>query len=396
VTLSRLQVLFLMTSFPRTEGDVATPWAVELIQRLAGRGVQVTVCAPSYRGLRDHQVRGIPVMRFRYAPAAIEMLTHDSGATNKLRRNPLYAALLPGYLLAGSQRVRQLCREQRWDVVHIHWPMPQGILALIGCPAGGPRLVSTFYGADLALVRNLPLLKPLLRRIVARSDAISAISAYTASELTRMSGARPAIIPYGIDMTPLTAQDVGPKPAPVEILTVGRLIERKGHAVLIDAMAHIARSRPDAVLTVIGEGHERPSLERRIEQLGLQAQVRLLGRVSEEELHRAYARCDIFVLPSIVDRAGDTEGLGMVLLEAMRYEKPTVASALGGITDIIEDGTTGLLVPPGDPVALANAIERLLNAPALARQLGQAGRRINAERFAWDRVVDAYMGLYQP
>ena len=127
-----MDVLYLMTNFPRWEGDVHSPWAVELIHKLAGRGVRVTVCAPSHRGLRDHEIEGIVVKRFRYAPAPWEMMTHESGAPNKIRRNPLYLALLPGYLLAGSWRVRRLCQGGRYSAVHVHWPIPQGVLAWWG------------------------------------------------------------------------------------------------------------------------------------------------------------------------------------------------------------------------------------------------------------------------
>ena len=184
------------------------------------------------------------------------------------------------------------------------------------------------------------------------------------------------------------------KPARFEVLTVGRLIERKGHAVLIEAMAQLAEKRDAVVLTIIGEGQERLRLETLIDDLGLTDRVRLMGRVSDEELERAYACCDLFVLPSVVDSAGDTEGLGMVLLEAMRYEKPVIASDLGGMTDIVEDEETGLLVPPSNPKSLAEAIERLIDDPNLGARLGREGRRTNAGRFAWERVVTAYLRLY--
>ena len=389
-----MNVLYLMTNFPRWDGDVHSPWAVELIHRLAARGVQVTVCAPAYHGLRDHQIEGISVKRYRYAPASWETLTHDSGAPTKIRRQPLYAFLLPSYLLAGSWRVWQLCHGERWDAIHVHWPIPQGLLALAGCPRRRARLISTFYGADLALVRRNPWLKPLLKLVVRRSHAVTAISRYTAGQLTSLCGIEPLVIPYGVDMSQPVEAMAGPKPAPVEILSVGRLIERKGHVILIEAMAYLTQHMEGVALTIIGEGPERLHLERRIAELGLTNRVRLLGRVSDEELQRAYARCDMFVLPSIVDTAGDTEGLGMVLLEAMRYAKPVIASGLGGITDIVEHEVTGLLVPPADAVALAEAMQRLIEEPHLAERLGHAGRQINAERFAWERIVDAYIRLY--
>ena len=389
-----MNVLFLMTNFPRWEGDVHSPWAVELIQLLKERDVQVTVCAPSYRGLRDHEVFGIPVKRFRYAPAPWETLTHDSGAPNKIRQNPLYLLLLPGYLLAGIWRVWRLCRQVEWNVVHVHWPIPQGVLALLGCRRRTP-IVSTFYGADLALARKSGLLTGLVRRIAARSEAVTAISRHTGQTLAELSGVQPTIIPYGIDMTPRYVDTPGREHGRSEILTVGRLIERKGHTVLIRAMAQIAATRDDVVLTIVGEGQERPRLESLIRELGLAERVQLTGSVSDEELERAYARCDMFVLPAIVDSAGDTEGLGMVLLEAMRYEKPVIASDIGGITDIVIHEETGILAPPADPAALAAAIVALLDNREMAERLGKQGRQINARRFAWNHIVATYLDIYR-
>ena len=182
--------------------------------------------------------------------------------------------LLPGYLLSGCRRVWQLCRQTPWDVVHVHWPIPQGLLALVGCRPQ-TRVVSTFYGADLALARKSALLKGLLRSVVARSAAVSAISRYTGRQLTDLCGATPAIIPYGIDMAPRAVSDVGERPAPFELLVVGRLIERKGHTILLEALASM--QRPDVALTIIGDGQERQRLEARIAELGLAGQARLLG-----------------------------------------------------------------------------------------------------------------------
>jgi glycosyltransferase involved in cell wall biosynthesis len=370
---------------------------VELIQCLGQREVEIEVLAPSFRGQKDHTVHGIRTHRFRYAPAHWETLTHESGAPNKIRANPLYLLLLPGYLFCGCLATWRICRRQRYDVIHVHWPLPQGLLGLVGRRAGGPHLVSTFYGADLALLNRFGWLRPLLQRIVAASTAVIAISSYTARELEAQAGIRPLVIPYGIDMTPVAGPPSlpGPPGSQQMVLSVGRLIERKGYPVLIQALAQIAARRDDVHLNIVGEGQERTRLEALIEELGLAGRVTLLGRVSDEELARQYATCSLFVLPAIVDRGGDTEGLGMVLLEALRYSKPVLASQVGGIPDIVEDEVSGLLVPPGDPEALAVAIERLLDDPALAHRLAERGYAVNRERFAWEQVVDAYLEVYR-
>jgi len=389
-----MKVLFVMSSFPRWDGDVHSPWAVELVHYLQARGADITVLAPAYQGLKDHVIAGIPVKRFRYAPAVWETLTHESGAPNKIRRNPLYLALVPTYLLAGAVRLRRLCRDLRPEVIHVHWPIPNALLALWERRGRRPRLISTFYGADVALVRKYPALRPLLRRVVQESDACTAISRYTAGLVHQLAGVLPAVVPYGVDMSARPALAEEQKPARYEILTVGRLIERKGHAVLLRAFAKLREQRDDVALTIIGEGQERPRLEALIDELGLRGVAVLRGRVPDEELQRAYARCDVFVLPAIVDAGGDTEGLGVVLLEAMRYEKPVVASAVGGITDIVEDGVSGLLVPPADVEALAGALAYMLDNPEHAQELGRRARHLNAIRFDWDQIVNAYWRLY--
>ena len=122
--------------------------------------------------------------------------------------------------------------------------------------------------------------------------------------------------------------------------------------------------------------------------------VELRGRVGADDLRRAYAGASVFVLPSIVDARGDTEGLGVVLLEAMSYGVPVIGSNLGGITDIITDGETGLLVPPGDPVALAAALERLAGNSDFARRLGEAGHRHVRERFSWSAILAQWQVCY--
>jgi glycosyltransferase involved in cell wall biosynthesis len=113
------------------------------------------------------------------------------------------------------------------------------------------------------------------------------------------------------------------------------------------------------------------------------------------ELRRRLEECDAFVLPAVVDAKGDTEGLGVVLLEAMAYARPVIASAAGGIVDIVRDGRNGYLVPPGDAEALAGAIARMMDDPAGARALGLQGRRDAEAGFSWSAIADRLADLYR-
>lgn len=390
-----MRVLYLVTNFARWEGDVHSPWFVELIPLLREHGIEVEVLAPSYQGLKDQVVYDIPVYRFRYFFSPWETLTHTEGAPNKIRQNPLYLLLVPFYLFFGALSTIRRCRRRRYDIIHVHWPMPQGLLGIVGRWSGGGRLVTTFYGADLALTRRFPFLQPLLKWFVKTSDVVTAISSFTGSQVEAMTGVRPVVIPYGINMPP-SREYVPPPPGPGQILAIGRLIERKGHVYLVQALAELAKRHPDVRLTILGQGSEQARLESLIDELNLADKVRLLDYVSDEELAELYRQCDLLVQPSITDSGGDFEGLGMVLLEAMSYQKPVVATKVGGILDIVRHNGTGVLVEERDPQALAQAIEAVLTDDGWARELGQAGFAYVKEYFSWPRIVDQVMALYSP
>jgi len=159
-------------------------------------------------------------------------------------------------------------------------------------------------------------------------------------------------------------------------------------------MPYILR-KVKARLVIVGEGHRRPFLEELVAREGLKDVVQMVGKVPEESLRLWYETCDVFVLPAVVDSKGDTEGLGVVLLEALSYGKPVVASNVGGIPDIVIDGQTGLLVPEKDPKALAEAIVYVLTHEHFSQRLGEKGRRYVEEQFGWGKITDKLIDLYR-
>ncbi|HEX8830306.1 MAG TPA: glycosyltransferase family 4 protein, partial [Longimicrobium sp.] len=173
-----------------------------------------------------------------------------------------------------------------------------------------------------------------------------------------------------------------------------RLVERKGVHLLLDALATLAPERP-VILRVVGDGPERPRLQEQAARLGLGGRVVFQGFVSQDELKARIAACDCFVLPAVVDAKGDTEGLGVVLLEAMTYGKPVIASAAGGIVDIVRDEQNGYLVPPGDAGALAGAIRVCVENPERARALGAQGRLDVEKGFSWPVIAEKLKTLYE-
>ncbi|MQA88825.1 MAG: glycosyltransferase [Gemmatimonas sp.] len=356
--------------------------------------------APSYRGQHQQVSSGVRVHRFRYAPAGLETLTHDQTVPDRLRDHPLYAALLPGYVVAGSIAAARLARSGGFDVIHAFWPLPHGIFGLAARGVARVPLVSTFFGAELRWVtRQLPYLTPLLKAIIRRSDAVTAISNHTAGEVRSLVPAANVVrIPFGAAIeAPETATNGGAHASASEeyrLLFVGRLVERKGMELLLRAIAHLRRECPVS-LTVVGDGPLRPQLERLASGMRIEESVRFTGYVSVEELGRLYSMADAFVLPAVQDSKGDVEGLGVVLIEALTHGIPVIASRSGGIPDIVRDEETGLLVDPGDVESLSAAIRRLRADPDLARRLVDSGRQHVAKTFSWDVIVNDLQALYE-
>lgn len=394
-----MKVLFIVTSFPRREDDVITPWMLETISRLRAVGVQATVYVSSYRGLTDHEIHGIPVRRFRYFFRRWERLSHEQTVPDQIRGNKLFILLVPFYLFFGVWGLRRLVRSENFDVIHVHWPFPHGLIGYFAGRWARAPVVSQFHGVGLRWVRNkMPFFTPFLRWVLRNSRLVAANSSHTRTEIERLGvPCRIEIVPYGSPVPSLqhSEPDSSADPERVrKLLFVGRLVERKGLEFLIQAMRLIDCPFP-VNLDIVGRGPEESRLRALVDELGLAERVKFAGQLSSEELRKFYAACDCFVLPAIVDSKGDTEGLGVVLIEALSYHKPVVASGVGGIVDVIRHEETGLLVPEKDPEALAQAITRVLTDTELATKLAGRGYEHVSRYFDWDRIIERWVELYE-
>uniref|UniRef100_A0A7C4GDY3 Glycosyltransferase family 1 protein n=1 Tax=candidate division WOR-3 bacterium TaxID=2052148 RepID=A0A7C4GDY3_UNCW3 len=389
-----MKVLYVVTAYPRSATDVITPWLVETVRRLRDRGHDVTVFTSSYRGLGNQTINETPVVRFRYFPKRWEDLTHDETAVDRVKRGPRYKLMALCYLVAGSVAVFKLCRRERFDVIHVHWPLPHYLFGRVAQLARRAPVVISFHGAELMVVKHgLKLLRPFLRWAIAGADAITANSTHTVKAIQEIVNRPVHIVPYGT-----TAGECPASPPPTaattkQLLFVGRLVERKGVPFLVEAAA-LLRADVPLHLNIVGTGPEEPALRTLVSERGIEKQVTFHGFVSAPELERLYRQCDVFVLPAVYDSKGDTEGLGVVLIDAMSHRKPVVASGIGGIVDLVIDGRTGIAVPPADPPALAHALRRVLTDAELSRRLGDAGYEHIRRNYSWPAIIERLETLY--
>jgi glycosyltransferase involved in cell wall biosynthesis len=396
-----LKVLFLTSSYPRSHDDTASIFLRYLAEHLAERGLEIHVLAPADTTGGTTVEGKVTVHRFEYFPSQLQRLAYGSGIMPNLKRSPWLWLQVPFFVLAMTYSFLRVIRREQIDLVHAHWIVPQGIVGLIARFFLKIPLVTTVHGADAFALRGF-LAKFLKRLAVSRSDTWTTNTHATSAAIVPAEFApKPRVIPMGVDVDLFAGGDPTTLRRKLPgneflLLFVGRLVEKKGCADLLRALSLLdPLLRCKTTLWVIGDGDERLGLEQNARQLGIEKKVHFWGTVSNERLPDFYAAADLFVAPSIEAASGDTEGQGVVILEAFAGRACVLTTRIGGIDEIVRDNVTGALVPPNQPRDLVLAVEKLLDDPDLrARLVGNAFKEVK-ERYDWKRIAGEFESLYR-
>jgi phosphatidylinositol alpha-1,6-mannosyltransferase len=369
-----VRLVLVTQDFAPRRGGIQT-WAVELSKRLSTVCEAFAVIAPDVPGGREaDRELGFRVLR--------------AGTPNTL-------------IAAAAPPLSRLVLSEGFDAtLHAQWST---LPAALGLRATGKlgRVHVAAHGRELLLApwRHLALAQAgydrVRRATLGRADTVLAGSQFTAG-LTRDLGVDPArirVTHYGTDPTRFQPRDasalrerlgLGMRPV---LLTIARLVARKGIDTVLDALPQVLATHPDVAYVVAGDGPAGESLKALSRRLGVERAVHFAGAVTDEELPLWYSLADVFVMPSRSDPP-DVEGFGIVFLEAAATERPVVAARAGGIPDAVAHGVTGILIPAGDAAALGAELVSLLGDPARRAELGRRGRERVLADFTWDRVVE--------
>jgi len=256
--------------------------------------------------------------------------------------------------------------------LHAHYATHPALAAYVINQLSGLPYSITAHAHDIYVER------PMLGEKIRAASFVAAISDYNKRLLGELYGdealEKTIVIHCGIDPAVFQPRPAKERTGPFTIVCVASLQDYKGHPYLVDACAELKALGLDFRCVCIGEGEDRPQIEAQIARHGLQDHVQLLGQQPRNRVSEMLAQADVMVLPSVVTPSGKKEGIPVALMEALATELPVVATAISGIPELIEDGTTGLLAPERDSHALAMALRRLYHEPELGRQLGAAGR----------------------
>jgi glycosyltransferase involved in cell wall biosynthesis len=378
----RMRVVFAAHAFPRHQGDLTGAFLLRLAEALEREGVEVESVAPAAPGLpaRD-RLSGVAVRRYRYAPRRAETIAYTGGMHTRAA-SPSGALALAGLLAAGTVALRRAAAGA--DLVHAHWWFPGGVQALA---AGRRPLVTTMHGTDVRLARSRPAARAACARVLRASSAITTVSSWLRGEVAAFA----PDLAGGIRVAPMPVDEAlflpGDEPR-TELLFVGRLDDQKGGDLAVRALADLDGAAAMLPLRLVGDGPLEPRLRRLAAELGVADRLRWERGLSQRELAERYRRAAALLVP------GSHEGLGLVAVEGQLSGAPVIAAASGGLLDVVVDGQTGWTFPPGDPKALAAAIQQVADHPAQAATRAGAGRRAAANRFSPPAAARAYATIY--
>lgn len=372
-----------ITCYPSYGGSgiVGAELGIELAKR--GHDVHFVSYAPPMR-LEDGQCRE------RIHFHAVDMLSY-----------PLFE--YPPYTDALASKLYQVATEQKLDLVHVHYAIPHSVSAYLAREMLKAirylPVVTTLHGTDITLVGRDPSFLPITRFGIEQSDAVTAISNYLrdATHDTFCTGCGIEVIYNFIDAeyyqrqpSGETRRDIAPRDERIILhVSTFRPIKRIGDC--IEVISRLKRLEPDLEVKLImcGDGPERADAEALAERLGVANSVKFVGKQPQFRIREYLSVADLLLLPS------QSESFGLTALEAMACEVPVVATRVGGIPEVVEDGNCGYLFEIGDVEGMAKASRKILANHSLREDFGRRGREIAVTRFTTERIIPQYEALYK-
>jgi len=391
-----MKILVVTSSYPRFEGDGSAPFVKSICENLAALGNQVSVIAPFDIDVKKQPQTQIEVHRFKYIlPLKLHIMGHARSLDSDVKLKPLTYLLIIPYLFFSFITSLIVAFKFKPEIIHVHWVIPNGPVAWLLSKITKVPYVVTLHGSDIFVANKNRVFRKISNLVFRNSLRITACSLRLAENAKTLGGKdKVVLLPWGADpvifspdfkSSDYKAKNNIPQEAAI-ILALGRMVYKKGFANLIDIWPQVLAEYPDTYLIIGGDGPIRNELQKKVRDLNI-PNILLPGKIPWNVVPEFLANGDIFVLPSIRDHYGNEDGLPTVLLEAMSSGLPVIASEIGGVSLVVQNGHNGVMVAPGNKNQLKVAINQFLENKDNLKVMGKNARADVVEKYNWRNVA---------
>ncbi len=390
------KILVTTATFPSFLKDDSTPpFVYELSKRLAEKNdFKIIISTPYIKNSRECEERdNLKIYRYKYCFTALR----DGAILPNIKKNKLLIFQIPFFILFSFLNLIKLVRKEKIDIIHAHWIIPQGFLAVLYKKVFRKKdlkIICTVHGGDIFSLKGW-LMTKIKKWTLNNVNEIMVVSNEIKKELKRIKvkNKNIQIAPMGVDENIFSPnkydENIKKKYNIIRpfLLFVGRLVEKKGVKYAISAMPLILKKYPDAKFVIVGEGPLKRDLEKQAEELNLKNYIIFAGGIPNRELPKYYAVADLFLCPS------DSEGFGLIFVEALLCKCCVIASDLKAISEIIKNEETGIQVDVKNTELFAGKIIELIEDEDKRKKLAENGYDYVKNNFTWDISIKKYYNL---
>jgi glycosyltransferase involved in cell wall biosynthesis len=403
-----VKICIITHSYPRFEGDWRSNFIESLARAYARNDTDVTVFVPYavHFNRKSQDSEGVKIVSYKYMPfRALHTIGYGHSMKSDLAINLQDLLLMPFLLVVGIVRFASLLRTEKFDVIHAHWAVPNTIIAVFGraLAFSKAKIFTSFPGSDVTVITRLGWIGKIFARIIAKSDYLSCNSSDLKEDLVKAGLDQNKIdfVIYGVNDKIIFFSEkerVGLRRA-LEVsqddsmlLIIGRFVPKKGFSTAFQSLKYITERKKNVRLIVVGDGPLKSEYEDILRNDHSEAYVEFIGEIPPQELSKYYSACDIFLMPS---RRLPSDGLNVVVPEAMACRRAVVASKVGGNDLVIFPGINGYLHDENDSKQLADFVIKLMEDPELAKVMGENSLQLIRDRFNWDAIAKYYLERYR-
>lgn len=402
------KIVVLTHSYPRFISD----WRSNFIESLAisykKKFSSVYVVTPYCRGWKRNKKNsnGVDLITYRYMPfKSWHILGYGNSLKGDLKINILHLFLLPFLIFFGTIRLSALIKIHSVDIIHAHWAFPNSIIAVLAkyITRSNAKVFTSFPGSDVTVIGKLGFFKKVAVNLISKSDYLSCNSSDLKEDLIKFGIPKHKIdyVIYGVNAQKIVFNsnlrrykrmelDVSTKE--IMFLMVGRFVPKKGFKTAIKAMKIICDEFPNIKMFIIGDGDLKQDYVELIQSLHLEKKIIILGEVRPENLNAYYSASDVFLMPS---ERMPSDGLNVVVVEAMSCGRPILASSVGGNDLVVFDFFNGRIHSPGDHKDLAEKAKSLIENKYLREDMGKKSRLLVETKFNWDSIATYYLEKFK-